>query len=386
MPNPHEKSPLPENGAHGLVAEVIASRTAAGAPTEAVDDLDHARRRRRTLVWVGALCVALGATVVLAVGLGPVGIAPGTVAQIIGHHALGWPAEPTWPAADDNIIWLVRLPRVLLGMVVGAALATTGVAIQALVRNVLADPFLLGTASGAATGAAGAILFGLGASLGLAAVSVSAFTGALAATALVFATARIGGQMTSIRLVLAGIAVAYALSALTSFLIFASDSREGIRAVVFYLLGSLSQAHWGAVPIPTAVVGATVVLLGIAGRRLDALAIGDDTALTLGVNPHRFRAYLFVVTAAAIGAVVAVSGTIGFVGLVVPHLARRLIGGQHRLVLVVAALLGATFLVWADVLARVAFQPAELPLGIVTALVGTPFLLMLVRRFHLAST
>ncbi|MGH3753407.1 MAG: FecCD family ABC transporter permease [Pseudonocardiaceae bacterium] len=362
------------------------SQTAATDPIEAVDDLDRAGRRRRTLVWVGALCAALVGTVVLAVGLGPVGIAPGTVAQIIGHHVLGFPAEPTWAAADDNIIWLVRLPRVLLGMVVGAALAATGVAIQALVRNVLADPFLLGTASGASTGAAGSILFGLGASLGLAAVSASAFAGALAATALVFATARIGGRMTSIRLVLAGIAVAYALSALTSFLIFASDSREGIRAVIFYLLGSLSQAQWGAIPIPAAVVGVTLLVLLLGGRRLDALAIGDDTALTLGADPTRLRTELFVVTAAAIGAVVAVSGTIGFVGLVVPHVARRMIGSQHRRVLVVAALLGAIFLVWADVVARTAFQPAELPLGIVTALVGTPFLLVLVRRFHLAST
>lgn len=368
------------------MAGVTASPTAATAPAEVVDDLDRARRRRQTLVWVGVLGAVLVGTVVLGVGLGPVAIAPGTVAKILGHHLFGFPAVPTWAAADDNIIWLVRLPRVLLGVIVGAALAATGVAIQALVRNVLADPFLLGTASGASTGAAASILFGLGASLGMAAVAVSAFVGALVATALVFATARIGGRMTSIRLVLAGIAVAYALSALTSFLIFASDSREGIRAVVFYLLGSLSQAQWGAVPIPAAVVGGTLLVLSIGGRRLDALAIGDDTALTLGVDPTRYRTFIFVVAAAAIGAIVAVSGTIGFVGLVVPHLARRMIGGQHRRVIVVAALLGAIFLVWADVVARTAFQPAELPLGIVTALVGTPFLLVLVRRFHLAST
>ncbi len=185
-----------EQTAVPLPNPLTASQTAATAPIEAIDDLDRGAAQADAGVGQRAVLVT---RVILAVGLGPVGIAPGTVAQIIGHHVLGFPAKPTWAAADDNIIWLVRLPRVLLGVVVGAALAATGVAILALVRNVLADPFLLGTASGASTGAAGSIL-----------------------------------------------------SALTSFLIFASDSREGIRAVIFYLLGSLSQAQWGAIPIPAA--------------------------------------------------------------------------------------------------------------------------------------
>jgi iron complex transport system permease protein len=349
---------------------------------ERIDDLDRDARRRRAAAWIASLLALLVGTIILAVGLGPVAISPGTVAKIIGHHAVGVPGDVTWSTAEDNIVWLIRLPRVLLGGMVGAGLAATGVAIQALVRNVLADPFLLGTSSGASTGAAASILFGLGAAFGPSAVSVSAFAGALAATMIVFATARIGGRVTSIRLVLAGIAVAYALSALTGFLIFAADNSEGIRAVVFFLLGSLSRASWSGVVIPAVAVAVTLAVLVLWSRRLDALAIGDDTALTLGVNPARFRVHVFVLTAACIGAVVAVSGTIGFVGLVVPHLARRLVGGEHRRVLLVSALIGAIFLVWADVFARMAFEPAELPIGIVTALVGTPFLLMLVRRFH----
>lgn len=346
------------------------------------DDLDRDERQRRTLVWAGSLTVLLVGTIIGAVGLGPVAIAPGTVAKIIGQHTVGVPGGMTWSVQEDNIVWLVRMPRVLLAVVVGAALAATGVAIQALVRNVLADPFLLGTSSGAATGAAAAILFGVGAGFGASAVSVSAFAGALAATAIVFATARAGGRVTSIRLVLAGIAVAYALSALTGLLIFAADNSEGVRAVVFFLLGSLSLASWPGVAIPAATVAVVLAALLAWSRRLDALAIGDDTALTLGVNPARFRVQIFVITAAAIGAVVAVAGTIGFVGLVVPHLARRLVGGEHRRVLLISALIGAIFLVLADVVARTAFQPTELPIGIVTALVGTPFLLILVRRFH----
>jgi iron complex transport system permease protein len=367
-----------------LVAERI-DPLVAPAP-EVIDDLDRAMRRRRTALWIGTLCVLLIVTIVLAVGLGPVAIAPGMVAQIITHNLLGTPGAASWSFAEDNIVWLVRMPRVLLGAVVGAALAVCGVALQALVRNILADPFLLGTSSGASTGAAASILFGVGSGLGFAALTASAFAGALAATALVFVTARIGGRITSVRLVLAGIAVAYALSALTSFLMFASDSSNGIRAVVFFLLGSLSRADWSSLLLPTMVAFATLAVLVLWSRRLDAIAIGDDTALALGVNPTRFRTRAFVLTSACIGAVVAVSGMIGFVGLVVPHVARRLVGSEHRRVVVVAALLGAIFLVWADVLARVAFQPAELPVGIVTALIGTPFLLLLVRRFHAGTT
>ncbi|MGH8930583.1 MAG: FecCD family ABC transporter permease [Egibacteraceae bacterium] len=350
-----------------------------------VDDLDRARRSRHTRLWVTGLTVLLVITMVMGVSLGPVAIRPTTVWQAVGHHLFGLPDTVTWTAAEDNIVWLVRLPRVLLGVVVGGALAATGVAIQAMVRNVLADPYLLGVSSGASTGAAAAILFGVGAGLGASALSISAFLGALGAIALVFLTARFGGRLTSIRLVLAGVAVAYALSAVTSFLIFASDSPEGARVVLFWLLGSLTQARWSSLPIAALVVIATLGLLIVWGRRFDALAIGDDTALTLGVSPVRFRVQALAVVALGVGVVVAVSGGIGFVGLVVPHIARRFVGGEHRRVLVIASLVGAIFLVWADVFARVAFQPRELPLGIVTALVGTPFLLMLVRRFHAAT-
>lgn len=349
------------------------------------DDLDRKARRRRTLTWVSGLLMVLVASMVAGVALGPVSIAPSTVWEVVGHHMVGWPSEVTWSAAEDNIVWLVRVPRVLLGAIVGAALAAAGVALQAMVRNVLADPYLIGVTSGASTGAAAAILFGFGASFGASALSASAFLGALGAAVIVFTIARLGGRITPIRLVLAGVSVGYVLTAATSFMIFASDQREGARAVLFWLLGSLSQARWSSLPIVGLVVFSTLALLVLWGRRFDALAIGDDTAQTLGVSPTRFRAEALVVVALCVGAVVAVSGAIGFVGLVVPHLSRRLVGAEHRRVVIVAALIGAIFLVWADIFARVAFQPRELPLGIVTAVVGAPFLLGLVRRFHAAS-
>lgn len=364
----------------------VAAPSLDSAGFEPVDDLDHGRRRRHTLVWVGGLTLLLIATLPVAVRLGPVAIAPGTVAQIITHHMFGWPRTESWTGAEDNIVWLVRMPRVLLGAVVGAGLALTGVALQAMVRNVLADPYILGVTSGASTGAAATILFGFGAAVGASSLTVSAFLGAMAATGVLFLLARVGGRITSIRLLLAGVTIGYVLSAATSFLIFASDSPEGARAVLFWLLGSLSLARWSSVGLVAIVVVGALLELVFWGRRFDALAIGDDTARTLGVSPARFRIQALVVVSLCVGAVVAVSGGIGFVGLVVPHVARLCVGGTHRRVFPVAALIGAAFLVWADVAARVVFDPRELPLGIITAVVGAPLLILLVRRFHPATT
>lgn len=344
-------------------------------------------QRRRAVWWIGGLAVALVVTVLGGVGAGAVPVSPATVAQIIGHHVMGVPGEATWTGAQDAIVWDVRLPRVLLGVFVGAGLAVSGMALQAMVRNVLADPYLLGVNSGASSGAAAAILFGVGAGLGQHALPLSAFLGALAASMLVYAIARTGGRVTSVRLLLAGVAVGYALYAVTSFLIFASGSAEGARSVMFWLLGSLSLAQWGAPLAGVAVVGTlTVVLLTALGRRVDALAIGDETAHTLGISPHVLRTGLLALVALCIGVLVAASGSIGFVGLVVPHLARRVVGAAHARAVPVAALMGAVFLVWADVAARTMLPPQEIPIGILTALVGAPFLLVLVRRMHATST
>ena len=350
-----------------------------------LDDLDHGRKKRHTLAWVGGLLLVLVVSVPLAVGVGSVGTPPDVVGQIVGHHLFGWPATRTWPGSADTIIWLVRMPRVLLGVAVGAGLGLTGVALQALVRNVLADPYVLGVTSGASTGAAATILFGVGGGLGAAGLTGSAFVGGAAATALLFVLAKVGGRITSIRLLLAGVTIGYVLSAATSFLIFASDTPDGARAVLFWLLGSLARAQWSGIGVAVVVVVLALATLTLWARRFDALAVGDDSARTLGVDPDRFRVQSLALVSLCVGAVVAVAGGIGFVGLVVPHVARLCVGGAHRRVFPVAALIGAIFLVWADVFARVAFAPRELPLGIVTAVVGAPFLIVLVRRFYAAT-
>lgn len=351
--------------------------------TEARGRRTTPRGRRRLLGLLAALVVSL----VAGTALGAVPVAFGDVVRIIGHHLFLLPAEQTWSGPRDSIVWDVRLPRVLLAALVGAGLAVAGMALQAMVRNLLADPYLLGVSSGASTGAAAAILFGVTLGIGEHALASSAFVGALAASALVYAVARSAGRVTSVRLLLAGVAVGYALQAVTSFLIFASDSAEGARSVMFWLLGSLALAGWGGPMTVTAVVALlTVAVLTVVGRQLDALAIGDETALTLGVPPERFRLLLLVVVALCVAVVVSAAGSIGFVGLVVPHLARRAVGSAHRRAVPVAALMGAVLLIWADVLARTVLAPQEIPIGIITAVVGAPFLLLLVRRLHVTDT
>lgn len=353
------------------------------APGRADDPLGLRARRRRTTLWLLGLGAGLVATVLVGVGAGAVGIDPATVARIVGHHLVGLPGAAAVDPTSDAIVWQVRLPRVVLAVLVGAGLAVCGVALQAMVRNVLADPYLLGINSGASTGAAAAILFGLGAGLGQHALPASAFLGAVAASALVLAVARSGGRLTSTRMLLAGVAVGYALSGLTSFLVFASGSAEGARSVMFWLLGSLGLAQWDApLAVVAVVVILTVALLAVWGRGLDALAVGDETAHTLGVSPDRFRTLLLLVVSLCVAVLVAAAGSIGFVGLVVPHLARRAVGAGHVRVVPTAALMGAILLVWADVASRVLLQPQEIPIGIITSVVGAPFLLLLIRRLH----
>lgn len=380
--------------------------TAPADTADRADSADHAERRvrkpapdplgfrtshRRTLAWTTGLAALLLVTVILSVGIGSVSVSPADSVRILSHHILGTALDLTSPSDDlarhDAVIWTIRAPRAMLGAAVGAGLAIAGVVLQACVRNILADPYVLGVNSGASVGAAAAILTGIGAGFGDYALQTSAFLGAALASLVVFGVARTGGRITSTRLIMAGVAVGYALSALTSFMIFASDSAEGSRSVMFWLLGSLGLASWSGALLATVLVVllVTAVLLVLAPR-MDALAAGDETALTLGINPDRMRIVLLVLSCLLVGTVVAMAGSIGFVGLVVPHLARRLVGGAHRAVIPVSALLGAILLLWADIGSRTLLAPQEIPIGIITAIVGAPFLLVLVHRMHKGAT
>ncbi|WP_208886211.1 iron ABC transporter permease [Streptomyces sp. PBH53] len=342
--------------------------------------------RRRTAprrIPVLPLSLLLGALLALSllcgVGLGAAGIGWSEALRFLWAGLTGG-TVPAHDAAAYTIVWEIRLPRVLLGAVAGAGLAAVGVAVQAMVRNALADPFVLGISSGAAVGANAVILLGALAGLGVWALSVSAFASALAAMALVYAVARSPRGLTPLRLILTGTALAYGFEAVTTVMVFGAARGEAARSAMMWLLGSLGGATWAQLPLAAVTVAAGWAWLRLRAEALNALAMGDETSAALGVAPSRIRRELFLVTAAVTGTVVAVSGAIGFVGLMVPHVVRMLVGADHRRVLVVAPLAGALLLVWADLLSRLLLAPAELPVGVITAVVGVPAFLLLMRR------
>jgi iron complex transport system permease protein len=293
---------------------------------------------------------------------------------------VGDAVQPDWNKAQEQIIWEIRLPRVLLGAVVGAGLAVVGTVIQALVRNSLADPYILGVSSGSSVAATLVIIFGAMASFGQYALSLGAFLGAIVSMVMVYALAQVSGRITTTRLLLAGISVSMILSAVTSFIVMMAPHEHGVRDVMFWMMGSLAGAKWEYLGIPGVVVVSGLALLLFQSRFLNAMMMGEETAATLGVNTDALRKGLFVLLSLLTGAIVAVSGSIGFIGLIIPHIARFLVGSDHRRVLPVSALVGAITLIWSDVFARLALAPEELPIGVVTALGGGPFFLWLLRR------
>ncbi|MER5837813.1 iron chelate uptake ABC transporter family permease subunit, partial [Streptomyces sp. NPDC002130] len=278
----------------------------------------------------------------------------------------------------DGIVWDLRLPRTLLAALCGAGLGLCGAIMQSLLRNPLADPFVLGISSGASTGAVLIVILGVGS--GVIGLSSGAFIGAVISFALVLLLAHAAGG-TPDRVILAGVAATQLFSALTSFIVITSADPEQTRGVMFWLLGSLGGADWLDVALCAAVVAVGLVVCLTHSRALDAFAFGEDAAASLGVNVWRVRVTLLLATALMTAVIVSVAGAIGFVGLVLPHAARALVGSNHRRLLPASALIGSIFLVWVDAVARTAIAPQELPAGVVTALVGVPaFAVILWRR------
>lgn len=327
-----------------------------------------------------ALFVALLAAIVLAVAIGAVGIPFATIVQVILSHLLPGSVEVTWSPTQDQIVWQFRLPRALLAVIVGAALAISGTVLQAMVRNPLADPYIFGISSGASVGAVAVLTLGAAAVGGLS-LAVAAFLGSLGTMVLVYLLAQQGGRAAPTRLVLAGVALSYVLSALTSYLVLRTATPGGgAAAVLYWLAGSLGGAKWAYLGLPSLVLVLSVGMLLLQARPLNALLAGEETAVGLGVNVERFRLQLFLLTSLLVGVVVAISGAIGFVGLMIPHITRMLVGSDHRRVLPIATLLGAVYLVLVDLLGRTLIAPQELPVGIVTAALGGPFFLWLLRQ------
>ena len=353
--------------------------TATIAPTAGPAPAAERRLRRvPTSVWVVALSVVLVLSIIFSVTLGPADIRATEVwGSVLGHLGL----DPTALGGEvlsplrDGIVWELRMPRILTAAAVGAGLALSGTVMQAITRNPLADPYLLGLSAGASLGAVAVILLGLGVLL-----PVAAFAGALAALLATLLLAGAAGALTPTRTVLAGLAVSSFFGALTSLVIFWSATGDTYREILSWLLGSLSGARWPAVAIGVGALLIVGIPLMLTGRTLDAFAFGDNAASALGVGVNSTRWLLLTATALLTGAMVAVSGSIGFVGLILPHAVRLVAGQRNRVVLPLSALAGAIFLIWIDTGARTLFDPRELPVGILTAVVGAPVFALLLLR------
>lgn len=345
--------------------------TAVSGPSPAA-----ASSRPMALAPILGLClVGLLVAMTLAIALGSVSLSPIDVWSAVLDRISGHPQS----SVADQIVWGLRLPRVLLAALVGASLAISGAVMQVLVRNVLADPFLLGVSSGASVGATSVMLFGLLGGLGLWAMAAGSIIGSLVAMVLVFMLARVGGGMNATQLVLSGVILSALFQAITSFLIFKGDP-NATQGVLFWLLGSFGLASWEQLWIPAVALGGSLVYLLLQRRALNALAMGEGAASSLGIDIHPFRRALFLIASLTAGATVAVAGVVGFIGLVVPHIVRLAVGADHKRVLPVCVFIGAIFTVLADLLARTVVSPQEMPMGVISAFVGAPLLLLLIRR------
>ncbi|MEV6956882.1 iron chelate uptake ABC transporter family permease subunit [Streptomyces sp. NPDC051183] len=318
---------------------------------------------------------ALAGSVATAVRMGTADVGWAGLARVFGAR-LGLDVEPL-PPLVDSLIWDLRLPRVLMAALVGASLAVCGTMLQAVTRNALADPYLLGVSSGASAGAVTVVVLGIGANaLG---VTGGALAGALLSFGLLLLLLKRTG-LDSVRIVLTGVVVGQLFTALTSLVLMASADADTTRAVTHWLLGSMAPARWDTVVVCAIVTPLGLAVAWLCSNALDGLAFGTDTATSLGIGVRHTRMLLLVVTAALTAVAVATVGAIGFVGLIVPHGVRFLVGPLHRVLLPYAALAGAVFLVWTDALARIAFAPREVPVGVITALLGVPLFLLVLRK------
>ena len=341
--------------------------------------------KRHTLASCLVLLGLLVVSVILGIGLGPVSIRFSDVYRVMFHRLSGIFTGQTAPLesireSTQNIVWFLRAPRVLLGALIGAALTLSGVGMQAFTKNPLAEPYVLGISSGASLGAVLAMLLGVSVPvLGKLSVSMGAFAGALVYILLVYLLAKSRGSVTPIRLILVGVAVSAMFQAFTNYIVYTAPDDAAVREATFWMLGGLGSAEWEDLPLLLCLVPPAFLLMLALSKSLNAMMMGDSSAITLGVNLNVVRNLLIVITALLTASSVAVSGCIGFVGLVIPHLVRSVVGPDHRKLIPISMLTGAIFLIWVDVGARMIKPPAELPIGILTAFLGAPLFLWMIR-------
>lgn len=347
-------------------------------PTDAIRPVKTYLTGRRTRIYsllgLGVLLIAVGA---LATSIGSVNIPFRDTFSILVDRLPFVDITPTWSSAISTVILEIRLPRVVLAGLVGAALATAGATYQGLFRNPLADPYLIGVAQGASLGAVIGFLLPV-TWLGSNIIPVLAFTGALLSTATVYGLARIGKTLPVTTLILAGVALGALLGSIVSYLIISSGDK--MHGIIFWLMGSFSLSQWSEVMVvlPYVVVGTAVII--IFARILNVMQLDEEQAQQLGVNVERLKLILLAAATLITAASVSFVGTIGFVGIIIPHAVRLIWGSDHRFLLPLAWLTGAVFMILTDLLARTILSPTEIPIGVITAICGAPFFLYLLRR------
>ena len=327
------------------------------------------------------MALFLGASIVFAIHIGAVDLTPEWIYQILVNHLTGKEIYAVeWPAYADGIVWGMRLPKVLVASCVGAGLSLVGILMQAMTKNSMADPYLLGISSGASAGATAAILVGSLPIIGAVTVQAGAFIGAIVSSVLVFILAGASGRVSSTKLILSGTAISALFSSMSNFLIFMQNNEKKLSSVLFWMSGSFASAKWADVLPVFIVLIICIVIILLENRALDALLLGEEMAITIGVDVPKLKILIIIMSALVTGIMVSVSGTIGFVGLVIPHISRSLVGTAHKRMVPFSALLGVILMIWADAIARVVVAPSELPIGVVTAFIGAPFFLFLLRK------
>ncbi|WP_337822176.1 FecCD family ABC transporter permease [Amycolatopsis sp. A1MSW2902] len=340
-------------------------------------------RLRRTSIAFLFLAAAAGliVSILMASLFGSADISPfDVVSTILRHIGLDEMAPaPALPKLLDALIWESRFPRVLLAAAVGAALAVSGAVLQAITRNPLADPYLLGVSSGASTGAVAVLLLGIAGGISL---STGAFVGGLVSFVLLLALLGGGRVASPSRVVLTGVLVSQFFAAITSVILMVSGDANSTRGFTYWLLGTLSGSRWEGVTVAVVIILVGILAVLFFAPALDAFTFGWDSAAALGINVTAARVSLMVLTSIITAAAVASSGAIGFIGLLIPHAVRVLASPTHRLLLPLSAIVGATFLIWVDTFARTAFSPHELPAGVITALLGAPAFALVLKRLE----
>ena len=337
-------------------------------------------------IYIGAsviLLVILFLSIGFAVTIGSVDISIKEVYQVILYKLLNIGDSSIGTGAVADVVWLIRMPRIVLAIAVGVGLSVVGIVMQAIVKNPLADPYILGVSSGASLGATLAVVLGIGSSFGSNSLGIMGFIGAFGVSILVLIISNIGGRSNSIKLLLAGMALSSVCSSFSSFLVYISDDSQKLKTITFWLMGSLAGAKWNEIVIIMPIIILGVIFFMTQYRTLNLMLLGDEVSITLGTDLHKFRIIYLVITSLMIGLLVYVSGMIGFVGLIIPHIIRMLVGTDHKKLVPISALAGAIFLVLADGLCRIIIPKTELPIGILISLIGAPcFVYLMIKKTY----